>query len=189
MKSYRTRAGLLGLTAIVAFSFTSCVDKIVNTIAFKAFSTRDLTIDFEVPVVEFAPISIDSVATPGEAINLDSVVRAHTNNQFTVDDVTAVYVDKLRIELTNADADNNLQNFEGVRLTLKSVDASVAPVEICNTEIPDEYSDRLDLPVYDDRNLKPIIASRGIIYLAGISARRNTNKVLTGKLTVSFDIK
>ena len=157
MTSSRIRAVLLGLTAIVALSVCSCVDKVVNKIAFTAISTKDFTVDFEVPMVEYAPISIDSVATPGAAINLDSVVRAETNNKFTVDDVTAVYVDKLRIEITNADQGNNLQNFEGVRLTLKSVDDAVAPVEICNAVIPDQYSDRLDLPVYDDRNLKPVM--------------------------------
>jgi hypothetical protein len=189
MTSFRLRAATIGFTAVSALALSSCVDKVVNKIAFAAFSTQKFTVDFVVPIVQYAPLSIDSVATPGEAINLDSVVRAHTNNQFNVNDVTGVYVDKLSIDITNADAGNNLQNFEGVRLTLKSADDAVAPVEICNAQIPDQYADRLDLAVYDDRNLKPILASPGIIYLAGVSARRNTTKELTGKLTFSFDVK
>lgn len=189
MNISRHRVAFLGV-CILALTVVACKkkDEIVKKL-FQAFTTQTFTVPFEVPVITLAPLSIDSVAYPGEPMNLDSIVRAESDGAFSLDDVTAVYLDELKISLTNADTANNLANFEKLKLTLKSVDPSVGEVEVCNTTIPDEYASERSLPIYDDRDLKPILASRGIIYLTGVSARRNTSKVLNGNLSFRFDVK
>lgn len=189
MITSRLRVAVLGVCTI-AIAAVACnkKDEIVKQL-FQAFTTQTFTVPFEVPAITFAPASIDSVAQAGEPMNLDSLVRAETDGAFSLDDVTAVYLDELKISLSNADADNNLANFEHLKLTLKSVDPAIAEVQVCNTTLPDAYVAERSLPIYDDRDLKPILASRGIVYLTGVSARRNTSKVLNGSLSFRFDVK
>lgn len=189
MTTSRLHVAFLGVCAM-AITAVACntKDKIVKQL-FQAFTTQTFTVPFEIPAITFAPASVDSVAMPSEPMNLDSLVRAETDGAFSLDDVTAVYLDELKISLTNADSVNNLANFENLKLTLKSVDAAIPAVEVCNTTLPDEYSSERSLPIYNDRDLKPILASRGIVYLTGISARRNTSKVLNGNLSFRFDVK
>jgi hypothetical protein len=70
----------------------------------------------------------------GIFFNLDSVIRAASNNKFTQQHVRVITVKSINLQLLGADAENNLGNYEkldvyeihgNVRKNMKAMDAKV----------------------------------------------------------------
>ena len=164
----------------------SCRNKVKKEL-FEAFITERFTVEFELPIIPVA-LTLDSVAASGQPINVDSVIRDRTDGAFGIEDVNAVYVEELRLVLDDADSSSNIANFEKMRLSLASGDGKTV-VEVCNATIPDEYASERTLPIFDDRDLKPVASGNSMTFLVGIAFRRPTQKILHGRIQFRFDVK
>ena len=114
---------------------------------------------------------------------MDSVIKAHTGGAFGAGAVTTVKVQKLVIKATNADAKNNLSNFETARMVIYSDTSSV---EIATIRFPTAYSDSLTVIPATDKDISGYLRSSELAYNLFWKNRRKTTRSL--KLAVGITI-
>jgi hypothetical protein len=101
------------LIIILSFSCKQLKEKLLP-----AFSVNIPDIKLTVPplpVVTDKEIPVGALKTH---INMDSTIKANTAGTFGAESVHFVKVKKLEIKATNADAADNLSNFESARMTI-----------------------------------------------------------------------
>ncbi|MBL7811463.1 MAG: hypothetical protein JNL57_04490 [Bacteroidetes bacterium] len=184
MKTRVLLAGLL-VGAVLLFSTTGC-EKLKKKL-FKAFTTGAVTENFTIPVITDTTVKADW-GTINNPYNIDSIIKAETGNLFSLNDIKKITVDEVKLELTDADADNNFANFREGYCGFYT-DVNTTPVEIATGVNPDVYSSTWMLPPIADINLKDYLSGHSLTYLLAGKARRATNKVLHGKIHVKFHVE
>lgn len=153
-------------------------------IAAAIFGGFDTTVDLQVtvPVIPVvAPFEV-SLGQYSYKFNLDSVVRAKTGGIYNANDVKSIKIKKLDVAITNADALNNISNFQSVRVTIQS-NTNTTPAELFSVTFPDTYATSFSTPGNDVELLSYLKGSDITYNLFGKNRR-----VTTKPLTITFSI-
>ncbi|MBS3913176.1 MAG: hypothetical protein KG003_01655 [Bacteroidetes bacterium] len=174
------------ISAALLTTFTTSCDKLKEAL-FVAFNANSASVDFTIPIINTTATTSD-LGTMDNTINLDSIIKAETDNQFSLDDIKKITIQTAQLVLLNGDNENNFANFEEGWLTF-STDTKPTPVTIATGLNPDVYSDNWTLPSVPDINLKEYLNGNSLHYVLTGKARRVTTKVLDCKLNVTFHIE
>jgi hypothetical protein len=171
---------------VVLLSGISSCKKVANAI-FKGFevSVPDIQIALkEIPIV--SPFEIPIGQFPYK-FNLDSVVRSKTAGVFGANDVSSIKVKQFNINITNADQQNNISNFQSLRVTLQS-NTNNNPAEIFSAVFPDTYAATFTAPG-NDTELLSYLKGSDIVYNMYAKNRRITTKPLSIIISVTIRTK
>lgn len=170
---------------LVAFALAGC-NKIKDEL-FKSFTASGGSINFEIPVIT----STSAYTEAGQAvsyIDLDSLIKAETSNNFGLNDIKGVYIEEARIVINNPDAANNWGNFEEGRIDF-STDSKPAKVSVATGLIEDKYAEEFKFPPVSGINLKEYLSGKVLTYELWAKMRRPTDKVLNCTLFARLRIE
>lgn len=173
------------LTAGLMFTTSSC-DKLKDAL-FQAFYTQGVSQTFDIPIINTTNTET-TFGTLVDKFNIDSIIKAETNDAFSLNDIKKITITEAKVTLLNADVDNNFANFESGMLTF-STNSNPTPLTVATGPNPDVYSETFMLPPIPDTNLKSYLAGSELTYVISGKARRVTNKVLNARLDVKFYIE
>lgn len=153
------------------------------------------TIDVNLPSFQFTvpaiPLVLSSEASLGSFsmnFNLDSIIRANTAGAFGAGAVSTVKVKKMVISVANADANNNLANFESARFTFSS-NTKTTPAEIVAINFPDAFATSYTAEPTNSPELKEYLSGTTLTYNLFGKARRTTSKPLDFTVGVTLSAK
>jgi len=179
---------LLSVAAVAALAFTqqSCRDIIAN--AFNAFNTKPHEIKLTIPVITTANSSFVVFDTVQTRIDLESEIRAATDNTYGIDDIETITITDLRVALDGADADNNWANFSDVEFKLISPMHNFRETIGSKRGIPDTYASELTLDASGEAvNVAQYLSGEVLYEISGIN-RRPTTKEIGATAFVTFRI-
>lgn len=176
--------GSVLLVVLIAAGVAGC-KKIIKAV-FPGLDVDAPTITFTLPAIPFAPPNELHIATFKQHFNLDSVVKAQTNGAFGATDVASVQVKQITFNLSNADAQNNLANFESARFTFSSSSTS-SVAEVANIQFPDTFADSYTYTSTNAPELISYLSGNELTYDVYGKLRRITTKPLT--LTVKVTLR
>jgi hypothetical protein len=179
-KTIRTLSLFGGLCAL---GLTSC-DKIKDSL-FPAFDTQLGEVAFTIPVT---PIGIESSTSSTLSFDLDSTIKAYTENTFSISNLSSVKVKDLNVAITNSDNLNDVSNFETVTLRLSS-NANPNVAVIVSTPIPNMPAMDVNIAVPDSPELKEYLMGDKLTYIISGKARKSTTKPLNATVSVTLSIK
>ncbi len=172
--------------ALIVIGTTSC-NKVRDAL-FPGVDVKLPAFQFSVPAI---PVVINSEASLGSFtlnFNLDSIIRANTNGVFGAGAVASVMVKEIAISVPNADQQNNLANFESVRLTLTS-NAITSAAEIISINFPDTSTASYTATPTNNAELKEYIKDTQLTFSLYGKNRRVTTKSLTFNIMVTLTAK
>lgn len=140
------------------------------------------------PAIPIAPPFEVPFPTISQRFNLDSVVRANTNDVYGADDVSSVKVKQIVFNLSGADSLNNISNFQSARLVFSS-NSKTDTVTIASIVFPDEYAATYTYTPENSPELKPYLTGSILYYNAFGRLRRVTTKPLTLDLQVTLRVQ
>jgi len=172
---------LLTITAFIT-AVVSC-----KKIASSLFGGFDTTVDFQlaIPVV---PIVSPFELPLGQfqyTFNLDSIVKAKTAGAFGAKDVQSIKVKEFNINIINPDQQNNLANFQSVRVTIHS-NTNTSPTELFAVTFPDTYASTFTTGG-NNSELLSYLKGSDITYTLYGKNRRSTSKPLN--ITISVIVR
>ncbi|RYY26401.1 MAG: hypothetical protein EOO04_10730 [Chitinophagaceae bacterium] len=179
----KTSIYLIAAMAIAGVTLQSC-EKIKDAI-FNAFSAQGADVNFVIPAIPDTTTT-GTLGSQTAYFDLDSTVKAHTANQFSIDDVNTVSPDSIILTLANADSSNNMSNFESGQLSFYS-DANTTPVNF-NFTVPDVYATSFVVPVDQSLNLKSYMTGSNYTYTLKGKLRRATTHDLDCNAKIKFKI-
>lgn len=170
---------ILSTAFILLFTWTSC-----KKIATALFGGFDNTVEMQlslpaVPIVSPFELPLGQYLYK---FNLDSVVKAKTANLYDKDDVTSIKVKQFTITITDADAQNNIANFQSVRVTIHS-NTNNSPAELFSATFPDTYATTFTT-TGNNAELLSYLKGTDIVYTMYGKNRRITTKPLTVLISV-----
>lgn len=167
--------------AISAIAFVSC-DKLIEW----AFKSYEANIEFQTNIDPVLAGVTGTLGTSTVSYNLDAEVRKNTENKVGADFITQMYVKNITITATNANATNNLSNFETMSIVLN--DGS-GPVTIGPFSIPNSNLTTISLPVTDSPNIRRFFNGSNVSFAIIGKARTETNIRLNIDVssTIRFD--
>jgi hypothetical protein len=170
--------------------FSSC-DKLKDKL-FEAFLTQAADVNFTIPVVS-------STTQEGKAetlpfyMNVDSIIKANTGGLFNINSVSTVEIETADLSVSNADAANNLGNFEYGILLFNTWNPKTQDwnrvLGVARDDIKDVFAANMSLNLVQDVNLKDHLIGTKAVYFYTYKARRVTNKALNCTLRVKFKIE
>lgn len=174
---------MLTVAAATAFGFSSC-EKIENAL-FKPFQSP---INFEVTI----PVITNTTAEQNMGqtqvrYNLDSVIRKNTGDVFGADIVGAMYVKEIGIQLLDADANNDLGNFDYVKLSVSS--GSGTPVTMGPFNVSSSATTNASFTVPGSVDILPFFNGSTVNFSMSGKANTATTKTLRARVsaTISFE--
>lgn len=170
----------LSLAIAMIISLGSC-EKVKDAL-FPGFETSLTDFEITVPVIVNTDVE-NSLGSTVIDFNLDSIMLANTSGKFGIDNLGSVKVKVIEVEVLNGDAQNNISNFETLKMTLAS-DQFSSPVTLVNLTIPDV--DQKLVINGNDTELKTYLKGSELTYSLAGKARRETTKEL--QLTVSVTL-
>lgn len=171
------------LSSFFVIGFSSC-DKIKDKL-FPAFDTSINDVSVSIPVT-LAGAESSSSATV--SFNLDSTIKSYTSNAFGVNNLSSVKVKDVNVFLDNADALNDISNFETVTLKFSS-NTNTTPAVVVNAAIPNTAAADITIPATDSPELKDYLKGNQLTYTIAGKARRSTTKVLHATVAVTLSVK
>jgi hypothetical protein len=135
------------------------------------------------PVVVKEPVPVGALKTH---INMDSSIRANTNNVLGADAVDFVKVKKLVIRALNADKKNNLSNFESARMTIFSDTSST---DIAVISFPTTYSDSITVIPQKSPDISKYLRGTTLAYNLYWTNRKITTKFLKLEVNVTVGVQ
>ena len=187
LKSINMKKVLLSVSLFVFVLAGISCSKIKDAI-FPLLDINLPSFQFSVPAI---PIVLGSEASLGSFdvnFNLDSIIKANTAGAFGAGAVSTIKVKKIAVSLTNADAANNLANFESARFTFSS-NAKATPVEIATFSFPDTFSTTNTAEPVNSPELKEYLSGTKLTYTLYGKARRTTSKPLNFNVAVTLSAK
>jgi len=172
------------LAFVVTTSLISCED--IKDKLFKAFVTNSFEENFTVNIITTTNAKTD-IGLISQNINLDSIIKTETNNAFSLDNITTISVEEVKVTILNPDANNNFANFEEGWLEFNT-NVNTTPILIATGLNPDVYSDFWLMPVDKSQNLKEYLRGNHLAYVMSAKARRVTTKPLDCKVAVKFKV-
>jgi len=146
---------------------------------------ENLKADFDYEA-EAITLTIPAVPIVGEgievtkevAMDLDAIIQRNAP-LVSANNVRAINLTGITVELADADEDNNLQNLETIRVTVNA-DGVGGKVIAEIADNPDVYETSLSIPVTDGAvDLKPYIMQKKFDYALNVEPRRGTTKSLS----------
>jgi hypothetical protein len=175
---------IAGLTGI-ALTQQSCVKELAKVL-FNPITHIPAPLSFTVPVSASGGfILLDSI----QGINIDAAIREATGDQFGLDDADSIYISSMRLTLDSADNNNNWANFTRVSTMMRSSTSSNVVDMGTKENIPDTYSDDLQMVTDKTINMKQYFSGNSIYYLFYGNSRRPTTRPLKGKAFIEYYIK
>lgn len=166
--------------SILLFQLSSC--KKIAKALFGGFDQNVPDIQVTLPAVPLvSPFEIP-LGSYSYKFNLDSIVRSKTGGVFGANDVSSIKIKQLSININNADPLNNLQNFQSVRVTIKS-NTNSTPTELFSVMFPDMYADTFTTPG-NNTELLSYLKGSDIVYDIYGKNRRITTKPLNLVISV-----
>jgi len=188
MKKNWLRLGFATI-ALGALTFAqSCsVSEVVNYV-FPGFTYNADAVEFTIPIVDSAGTTFASFDSVKVELNLEDALRENTNGNISISDADKIYIESVRLDLTDADNENNWANFTDVNMMMASNTATTV-VEMAKATIPDTYDESIDGTVDQSVSMKEYVKGNTIYYVIYGKSRRATNKELHGKAYVSFRVE
>jgi hypothetical protein len=177
--SYRWLAGFL----IVIVGCKEIKEKLLPS-----FSVNIPAIKLAIPALPFVQDKEVPVGALKAYINLDSTIRANTAGTFGAGSVTSVKIKKIVFLLQNADAENNLSNFETGRMRIFS-DNDTSATDIAVIHFPQEYTDSLTITPVNSPDISNYLRGSQLSYNVYWKNRRTTNKKLNLLIRVSVNVQ
>jgi hypothetical protein len=173
---------LLAAICIVA-TMLSC-KKIVSAI-FNGTDINVPTLQLTIPVILAVTPNEISLGSFSQQINVDSIIRANTEGVFGINAVSSIKLKQAAWSISNADALNNLANFESARVTLQS-NSNNTPVEIISVIFPDAFATSYTYVPVSSPELLPYLNGNTLTYTMFGKVRRITNKPLNFLVQVTL---
>jgi len=167
---------------LLVFAGVSSCKKIVSSI----FGGTDVTIppvNVTVPAILAVTANEQSFGSYTQQINLDSTVRANTAGVFGINAVSTIKIKQVTISISNADALNNLSNFENARVTLNS-NSNPATADLFTVTFPDQNTATYTFTPSTSTELLPYLKGNSITYTVYGKNRRITSKPLQMQVSV-----
>jgi hypothetical protein len=174
----------VALCACVVFAIQSCT-KLATLLNFD-LSMQTESVNITIPVVTDTT-GVFSVQPGTASFNVDSFIRASTNNQLGAANITSVKLSSVLLALNNATASSNFQNFESCYASFYS-NTNTTPYSISITGNPDVYATTLSLPADTSTELETYIGNEFTYSIAG-QLRRPTTIPLNCTVTFTFSVK
>jgi hypothetical protein len=178
--------GVFVFAAIIITLSTSC--KKVITSLFPGINVRIPDVQLTVPPVLIVPGSEMSLGTYTASYNLDSVIKASTNNVFNINDIASVKVKEVTVTLQNGDNLNNLSNFESARVVL-STDTNGSETNLVSMNFPDAAATSMTVSPSDSPDLKQYLVGNTIHYTVYGKVRRPTTKSLNMVVSITVRVE
>lgn len=173
--------------AAITVTFVSC--KKLNNIKNSLFQPIDVSVpDFSF-IMPAVPIVLSTEASLGSYsmyFNLDSTVRANTGGKFGASAVSSIKVKQITINVTDADAANNLANFVSARFIFYS---NTNSVEVASFTFPDTFSSSSTFVPVNPPELRDYFANNQLNYTVFAKTRRITSKPLTFVIKAVVSVK
>jgi hypothetical protein len=174
------------LAAFVITVGSSC--KKVVTSLFPGIDVRIPDVQVTIPPVIVVPSTEMSLGSFSASFNLDSIIKASTNNVFNINDIGTVKVKQVAVTLQNGDNLNNLANFETARVAMTSSNNSTE-TNILTVNIPDATSNTITVNATDSPDLKQYLSGNRINYTVYGKLRRPTTKSLNMVIAVTVRVE
>ena len=176
--------------AMMALLFNSCKDKL--EIEFPEFATGPYVISADIPPCG-GPI--DTTVIGSFSINIDSLIKHHTNGKLGVNNISTMYpTEAIVMNITNADSANNFSNVEGLAAAVYSNALTTQSPFLAYLAIPDTYTTNLDLSsnINYATDIRPYVSSNSsttFYYGFNFKMRRATTQTIHFTMAVKFKIK
>lgn len=167
----------LALLAAAAFGFAGCeVEKDIDT--------EEYSFDVTVPISASGAGQVESIVD--QDLNFEGQIADATDGKANLDDVSSIRVKEARIEVGDADNENNIANFSKATLTIGA--ETVSEKVTASRDIPDEFSNQVNFgDAFGDQDLRRHVGiSDDIQYKVLFDARRATAKELHAQLKITF---
>lgn len=180
---------LLGLAVFAAVGLTSC-DEIAKELI-KPFDVPVNNIQIDIPVVTNTSAETALGATTS-SFNMDSAIKAATSNAFSINAANSIKISQVTLNLTNADAINNMSNFETARIAFNT-NNNTAQTTIGSKSILDNNSatnTTTSIDITNSPELKDYLkGSSTMTYTLYAKARRITTHTLNAVVTVTLHVE
>jgi hypothetical protein len=168
---------------LCAFGLTSC-DKIKDDL-FPAFEAQIGEVAVTIPITVMGAESTASGTVP---FNLDSTIKAYTENAFSISHLNSVKIKDLNVAIINGDNLNDVSNFETVTLKLAS-NTNTTPAVIVSAPIPNTPATDINIDAANSPDLKEYLVGDRLTYTLTGKARKATTKPLQARLSVTLTVK
>lgn len=175
------------LIITIIFAGLSACKKIIRDL-FQGIDADVPAFSVPLPPIPFAPPNEISLGSFRQHFNLDSTVRANTNNVYGAGDVSSVKIKQIVFTLANPDTLNNISNFESARFTFSS-NTKTDTVTVASVTFPDTYAATYTYTPVNSPELKPYLDGTILNYNAYGKLRRITTKVLTLNLQITLRVQ
>lgn len=172
-------------TLISAFGLTSCSDELKEQL-FKAFITNSAEEEFTINIITTTSTKAE-IGLINQYFNLDSIIKAETDNAFSLDNISSINIEEAKLTILNPDTTNNFANFEEGWLEFNT-NINTTPILVASGLNPDVYADSWLIPVDKSVNLKNYLKGTHLAYYLSAKARRVTTKALDCKIAIKFKV-
>lgn len=177
------------LAILVVAGALSC-KKVIKAV-FPGLDVNLSEVRIEVPINPFAP-PVFSGESPtvriSQAFNLDSLIKANTLNQFGVGDVTSVKLKEMTINLENTNQNNNLKNFEYLKIGFSS-NTNKKIAEIVTFNFPDVNATSASINGTNSPELVSYLNGRELYYDVTVKPRYPTSQVMVAVIKAVVSVK
>lgn len=174
----KKRFGIFAAAAI-AISISAC-EKIENAL-FKPFESP-LNFEVTIPVIT-STAAEQNMGQTQVRYNLDSIIRKNTENVFGADVVGAMYINQIGIQLLDNNANNNLSNFDYVKL---SVSSGGTPAVLGPYNIPSGSTSSAAFTVSNSPNIKPFFSGSTVTFAMDGKANKATSQPLRARISATI---
>ena len=176
---------IITLSIVILSGLFSCKKIIASLFNGLEFNIPDMTV--LVPAVPYVSSGEQQFGTITQHINLDSVVKSSTANQFAADVVKHIVIKTVTINITNADDLNNLSNFESARITLSS-NTNSTPINIASVNFPNTNSSTFTYNPTDNTELVEYLKGSTLTLTLYGKNRKITTKALNFVASVRLKV-
>jgi hypothetical protein len=153
-----------------------------------SFTVNIPAINLTIPALPFKQDKEVPVGALKAHINMDSTIRANTGGTFGAGAVSSVKIKKIVFLLQNADAENNLSNFESGRMRIYS-DNDTSATDIASINFPQVYSDSLTVTPMNSPDISNYLRGSALSYNIFWKNRRVTSKKLNLAIRVTLSVQ
>jgi hypothetical protein len=153
-----------------------------------SFTVNIPAIQLTIPALPFKQDKEVPVGALKAHINMDSTIKANTGGTFGAGAVTSVKIKKIVFLLQNADADNNLSNFESGRMRIYS-DNDTSATDIASIIFPQVYTDSLTVTPTNNPDISNYLRGSELSYNIFWKNRRVTSKKLNLVIKVTLSVQ
>jgi hypothetical protein len=173
---------------LMLFVFVGFGCKEIKEKLLPSFTVNIPAIRLTIPVLPFTQDKEVPVGALKAHMNMDSTIRANTAGAFGASAVTSVKIQQIVFLLENADAQNNLSNFETGRMRIFS-DNDTSATDIAIIHFPQVYTDSLTITPVSSPDISNYLRGSELSYNIYWKNRRVTSKKLKLLIKVTVSVQ